>query len=226
MEPGRPGRVLHASRFKAPSGRKSWRTKSFAPTAIAPRDPFIVLGASPLPLQTFNHQLLSCNGLCRSSMANGQLAIRIAGAQNAQRGVVDGLSHCRTFQQSIRGAGLPKYASSDHDPLYRFHQWEANLRILGVTEIKTVPYTPSSHPFVERLIGTMRRECLDRLLFWTATDLEMKLIAFRNSYNGYRCHAGLNGKTPIARPEPRSAGLKSYSWQQHCRGLYQTPVAA
>src|SRR5215831_17442275 len=46
------------------------------------------------------------------------------------------------------------------------------IRVLGVTEIKTVPYVPLSHPFVERLIGTIRRECLDQLLFWTAADLE------------------------------------------------------
>src|SRR5262249_47653328 len=64
-----------------------------------------------------------------------------------QAGVVDGLALCQMFKQAIRGAGLPKYLSSDHDPLYRFHQWEANLRILGVTEIKTVPYVPWSHPF-------------------------------------------------------------------------------
>src|SRR5438128_7958605 len=38
-----------------------------------------------------------------------------------QRGVVDGLALCRMFKQAIRGAGLPKYLSSDHDPLYRFH---------------------------------------------------------------------------------------------------------
>jgi len=101
-----------------------------------------------------------------------------------QRGVVDGLALCRMFKQAIRGAGLPKYVSSDHDPLYRFHQWEANLRILQVREIKTVPYTPWSHPFVERLIGTIRRACLDPLLFWTATDLEMKLTAFRDSTTG------------------------------------------
>src|SRR6478736_8619316 len=50
-----------------------------------------------------------------------------------------------------------QYLSSDHDPLYRFHQWQANLRVLEVTEIKTVPYVPLSHPFVERLIGTVRR---------------------------------------------------------------------
>src|SRR5437016_8012191 len=59
------------------------------------------------------------------------------------------------FKQAIRGVTtLPRYLSSDHDPLYRFHQWEANLRILGVKEVKTVPYVPWSHPFIERLIGT------------------------------------------------------------------------
>ena len=118
-----------------------------------------------------------------------------------QRGVVDGLALCRMFKQAIQGAGLPKYLSSDHDPLYRFHQWEANLRILDVAEIKTVPYTPWSHPFIERLIGTIRRDCLDRMLFWTAEDLEMKLNAFKDYYNGYRSHAGLNGETPVATTE-------------------------
>jgi hypothetical protein len=64
---------------------------------------------------------------------------------------------CRMFHRAIRGKSLPQYLSSDHDPLYRFHQWQANLRVLEVTEIKTVPYVPLSHPFVERLIGTLRR---------------------------------------------------------------------
>jgi len=143
-----------------------------------------------------------------------------------QCGVVDGLALCRMFKQAIRGAGLPKYLSSDHDPLYRFHQWEANLRVLGVTEIKTVPHTPWSHPFVERLIGTIRRECLDRLLFWTAADLELKLIAFRDYYNAYRSHDALKGETPIATSESRGARLQAYRWRQHCRGLYRTPTAA
>ena len=83
----------------------------------------------------------------------------------------------------------PKYLSSDHDPLYRFHQWRANLRILDVKDIKTVPYVPLSHPFVERLIGTIRRECLDCTLFWTAADLEMKLLDFQRYYNRHRTHA-------------------------------------
>ena len=143
-----------------------------------------------------------------------------------QAGVVDGVALCGMFKQAIRGAGLSKYISSDHDPLYRFHQWQANLRILDVIEIKTVPYVPLSHPFIERLIGTIRRECLDRMLFWTAPDLEMKLTAFKEYYNEYRTHAGRHGQTPIEMPTSKRIDFSSYRWQKHCRGLYQTPTAA
>jgi len=52
---------------------------------------------------------------------------------------------------------------------------------------------PLSHPFVERLIGTIRREYLDRILFWTTADLEAKLIDFQHYYNGHRTHAGWEG---------------------------------
>jgi hypothetical protein len=53
--------------------------------------------------------------------------------------------------------------TSDDDRLYECHQRQANFRILDVDEIKTVPYVPLAHPFVERLVGTIRRECLDRM---------------------------------------------------------------
>jgi hypothetical protein len=72
----------------------------------------------------------------------------------------------------------------------------------------------------------IRRECLDRLLFGTAIDLETKLIAFKDYYNGHRSHSGLKGKTPIETFESKGASLRSYRWRQHCRGLYQTPMAA
>jgi hypothetical protein len=108
----------------------------------------------------------------------------------------------------------------------------------GIREIKTVfragrgslpiPYVPFSHPFVERLIGTIRREYLDRVPFWTTADLQEKLLDFQHYYNGHRTHAGLEGRLP----EPTLGesvspiGLNSYRWRTHCRGLYQTPIAA
>jgi len=131
------------------------------------------------------------------------------------------------FNRATRGHIPPTYVSSDHDPLYRFHQWQRNLRILDVQEVKTVPYVPLSHPFVERLIGTIRREYLDRSLFWTTADLEMKLLDFRRYYNGHRTHAEVDGRTdPSADPARGRANVRSYRWQPHCRGLYQTPMAA
>ncbi len=142
-------------------------------------------------------------------------------------GIVDGVALCRMFHRAIRGHRLPKYLSSDHDPLYRFHQWQVNLRVLEVAEIKTIPYVPLSHPFVERLIGTVRREYLDRTLFWTTADLETKLFDFRDYYNGHRTHAGLDGRLPESAVNgPTSIGLDWYQWRRHCRGLYQTPIAA
>ena len=54
-------------------------------------------------------------------------------------GPVHGVALCRMFQRAVGGHRLPKYLSTDHDPLYRFHQWQANLRVLEVKEIKTVP---------------------------------------------------------------------------------------
>jgi putative transposase len=142
-------------------------------------------------------------------------------------GIVDGVALCRMFNRAIRGQTTPKYLSTDNDPLYRFHQWQANLRVLEVTEIKTVPYVPLSHPFVERLIGTLRREYLDRTLFWTTTDLEAKLVDFQHYYNEHRTHAGRKGHPPVpdANTDRSLANLSRYRWQKHCRGLYQTPVA-
>ena len=140
-------------------------------------------------------------------------------------GTVDGRALCRMFNHAIRGLSRPKRLSSDHDPLYRFHQWCANLRVLQVTEVKSVPYVPLSHPFVERLIGTLRRECVDQLLFWSASDLEDKLVAFQDFYNAHRAHASLDGRTPV--PIRKDvARLDRYRWDAHCRGLYQTPIAA
>jgi transposase InsO family protein len=142
------------------------------------------------------------------------------------RGTVDGPSLIAMFQQAIQGQSLPKYLSADNDPLYQFHQWQANLRVLEVVEIKTVPYVPLSHPFVERLVGTLRRECLDRTLFWTTADLEAKLREFQKYFNEHRAHAGLEGRLPDSGRPTSPISFASYRWQKHCRGLYQTPIAA
>jgi hypothetical protein len=78
------------------------------------------------------------------------------------------------------------------------------------------------------LIGTIRRECLDRTVFWTAADLEAKLLDFQRYSNGHRAHAGLGEMTPeLPTDEDRArASVSTCRGRPHCRGLYQTPIAA
>src|SRR5437764_13949280 len=85
------------------------------------------------------------------------------------------------------------------------------------------PVVLLSHPFVERLIGTIRREYLDRILFWTAVDLESKLLEFRDYYNRHRSHASLAGKTPENYELNLCVSLKLYRWKEQCHGLFHTP---
>ena len=153
-----------------------------------------------------------------------QFTRRIIGF-GVQAGDVDGRALCRMFNQAISKQGIPKYLSSDNDPLFRYHQWQANLRILEVEEIKTVPYVPLSHPFVERLIGTVRREFLDHVLFWNATDLQRKLETFQTYYNTERVHASRDSQPPVASPD-NPISLTHFRWQRCCRGLYELPMAA
>ena len=142
---------------------------------------------------------------------------------------IDGLSACRMFHRAVAAQPLPQYLSTDHDPLFRFHRWLANLRVLEIQEIKSVPYAPVSHPFVERLIGTIRREVLDQMFFWNAFDLTRKLKMFRCYYNEQRVHRSLGGTTPAQRAgasAPAPAKLDHYGWRQYCHGLFQIPVAS
>ncbi len=147
-----------------------------------------------------------------------QHSLRITGF-GVHAGAVDGVALCRMFNHAIGDARtMPKCLSSEHDPLFVFERWRANLRILDVAEIKTVPYVPLSHPFVEWLIGSVRREHLDRTLFWTSVDLDDKLLEFRNYYNRHRTHTSLEGRTPdqdTTVSQPR-ADLHSSRWQPSC----------
>ena len=81
-----------------------------------------------------------------------QFTRRLVGV-GVHRGPVDAPSLCRMCNAAIHGRGAPRHLSTDHDPLFEAHRWTANLRLLEIDEIKTVPHVPLSHPFVERLIG-------------------------------------------------------------------------
>jgi putative transposase len=145
-------------------------------------------------------------------------------------GALTGEDVCQMFH-SIRcqSGRCPRYLSTYNDPLFRFHRWRANLRIFEIDEIKSIPESPWSHPFVERAIGTVRRESLDDTLFWNARGLEKVLNQYAHYYNEARVHSSISGHTPrgfsgdgaIAKID-----LKNFAWKSYCGGRFSIPVAA
>src|ERR1700687_5871950 len=176
--------------------------------------------------------LLRCESIVLRSywvlVVMDQFTRRLVGV-GVHRGPVNGADLCRMFNAAVHGWGTQRHLSTDHDPLFKAHGWTANLRILEIDEIKTVPHVPLSHPFVERLIGTIRREFLDHVLFWNACDLERKLADFQVYYNAARSQASLEGHTPLTFAGGHTvvrAELNNVRWVSHCRDLVQLPVAA
>jgi putative transposase len=157
-----------------------------------------------------------------------QFSRRIIGF-GGQAVAVDGVALCRMFNQAISGQGLPVRLRLDHDPLFQSQRWQANLRILGIEVVQTVPLVLWSHPFVERLIRSIREEYLDQLFYWNATDLEQKLAEYRSYFNERRVHQGLGGNL-LAEKDGGSvrlaADLADYGWQTQCHGLVQLPIAS
>ncbi len=95
--------------------------------------------------------------------------------------------------------------------------------------MKSIPFAPISHPYIDRVIGTIRRECLDQTLFWNDVDLQNKLDDFTDYYNNHRVHASLDGEVPANFGEKRLqsvANLEKFNWKTLCRGLVQLPIPA
>jgi hypothetical protein len=114
-------------------------------------------------------------------------------------------------------------------PKRLFPRWQANLRILEIHELKTIPHVPLSHPFVERLIGTVRRDFLDKTFFWNQHDLENKLNEFKKYYNASRAHSSLGSLTPDdsdKQTRNKLLSIKKYGWEGHCKNLFSLPIAA
>lgn len=66
--------------------------------------------------------------------------------------IPDGPAARQKFGRIVGRSAPSTHLRSDNYPLFAFHRWKANLRILEIAEIKTIPYVPLSHPFIERLV--------------------------------------------------------------------------
>jgi putative transposase len=142
---------------------------------------------------------------------------------------VNGKSVCHMFNKIISRLKLPKCISTDNDPLFKFKQWQANLIVLEIEEIKSVSYTPISHPFVERLIKTIREDFLNNVLIWNAYDLQKKLDVYQNYFNNDRSHSAIDAMTPEEKSNHRNKkviNIDHYRWKKHLHGLVQPPMVS
>jgi putative transposase len=157
-----------------------------------------------------------------------QFSRRIIGF-SVHQGDLNGAQICWMFNRVVFGHCLPVRLSIDNDALFKSNRWRANINVLGLKTISSVPDAPVSHPFVERLIGSIRREFFDHILFWNSVDLERKLRGYQEYFNDYRGHHGIGGMTPSWKSGEKPAeviSLRAYRLKKHCNGLYQLPMAA
>src|SRR2546425_7985866 len=93
----------------------------------------------------------------------------------------------------------PSYLLRDRDKIYG-HSFRQRVRGMGIDEILTAPHSPWQNPFAERLIGSIRRECLDHVLGLGERHLRRTLARYFAYYHRARTHLSLDKDAPDVRP--------------------------
>ena len=98
----------------------------------------------------------------------------------------------------------PRYLIRDRDAAYG-HVVTRRLVAIGIRDRSTAPRSPWQNGHAERLIGSIRRECLDHVLVLGETHLRQIFRAYADYYNRARIHLALAKDAPISRPVQTTA---------------------
>jgi putative transposase len=107
-----------------------------------------------------------------------------------------------TAQQVIEAfpwAEAPRYLLRDRDHIYG-SSFRQRVRHMGIEEVLIAPWSPWQNPYVERLIGSIRRECLDHVVVLHERHLKHILASYLASYHRFRTHLSLAMDCPQPRP--------------------------
>jgi hypothetical protein len=77
---------------------------------------------------------------------------------------------------------------------------------MGIRDQPTSPRSPSQNGYAERLIGSIRRECLDHVVVFGGCHLRHLLLSDMKCYNGARTHLSLGKDAPCSRTVERAPG--------------------
>jgi transposase InsO family protein len=97
----------------------------------------------------------------------------------------------------------PRYLIRDRDGAYG-HAYKRRLHAMGIRDRPTAPRSPWQNSYVERLIGSIRRECLDHVIVLGEAHLRRVLRSYVAYYNGLRTHLSLDKDAPSRRPIKRT----------------------
>jgi putative transposase len=89
--------------------------------------------------------------------------------------------------------------SRDRDCIYGKY-FRHRVKNLGIKEVLTAARSPWQNPYVERLIGSIRQECLDHVIVLNERHLRRVLRSYFQYYHRSRCHLSLDGVAPKSRP--------------------------
>jgi len=103
----------------------------------------------------------------------------------------------------------PRYMIRDRDRIYGAVVTR-RLRAMGIRDKPIAPASPWQNGFAERLIGSIRRECLDHVIVLGEAHLRRILNSYARYYNGVRTHRSLNKDAPVSRPVQRTGSIKSF----------------
>jgi transposase InsO family protein len=104
----------------------------------------------------------------------------------------------------------PGYMIRDRDRIYGIVVTR-RLRAMGIRDKPTAPASPWQNGFAERLIGSIRRECLDHVIVWGEPHLRRILRSYANYYDNMRTHRSLDKDAPVARQIQRIGRIKSHA---------------
>ena len=93
----------------------------------------------------------------------------------------------------------PKYLLRDRDAIFG-ETFRRRVAGVGIDEVLSAPRSPWQNPFVERLIGTLRRECFDRVIVFNARHARRILTSYLLHYHRWRTHLSLAMDSPDSRP--------------------------
>jgi hypothetical protein len=86
----------------------------------------------------------------------------------------------------------------DRDGIYG-HDFVRRMEGMGIEEVPISAHSPWQNPYVERVIGSIRRECLDHLIIFSERQLRRLLSSYFSYYHGSRTHLGLKRACPMPR---------------------------